>query len=422
MEPLSKLPQWIQMEHEVAQILTNQQDYGWHFDEQSAWELESSLREELQQIEATLRGRFPLIPGAKFTPRRDNSTAGYVKGAEFTRLKDFNPGSRDHIAFILSNYYQWKPTKLTPTGKPIIDEVVLKEIGSEVSMMFLRLMTIQKQLGFLSSGANAWLKLVTNDRIHHHCSVATVSHRCAHRSPNLGQVPSDSTFRKLFTATPGQVMVGADLSGIELRMLGHYLSRYDGGRYCDILLNGDIHQVNADAMGVSRREVKTISYAMLYGAGALKIGLTYDDQLSETKAKKKGAELQEAFISAIDGYGSLLAAVKKAAERGYIKAIDGRQIDVASPHKALNALLQSSSAVIAKRWMLINQETIKSTNIAARQLAFIHDELQFDCSKEHAEQLSTSLVFSAAAAGEYYNLRIPIGAEAKIGRDWSEVH
>jgi DNA polymerase I-like protein with 3'-5' exonuclease and polymerase domains len=410
------------MEHQVAQLLTNQELYGWRFNERAAWELESTLREELQQIEATLCRQFPFVPGAEFTPKRDNSTSGYVKGAQLTRLKDFNPGSRDHIAFILSNYYQWKPTKLTPTGKPIIDEVVLKEIGTEVSMKFLRLMTIQKQLGFLSQGANAWLKLVTNDRIHHHCSVATVSHRCAHRSPNLGQVPSDSTFRKLFTASPGKVMVGADLSGIELRMLGHYLSRYDGGRYCDILLNGDIHQVNADAMGVSRREVKTISYAMLYGAGALKIGLTYDDQLSETKAKKKGAELQEAFISAIDGYGSLLAAVKKAAERGHIKAIDGRQIDVASPHKALNALLQSSSAVIAKRWMLINQETINSTNIAARQLAFIHDELQFDCEQQHAKDLSTSLVFSAAAAGEYYNLRVPIGAEAKIGRDWSEVH
>ena len=422
MATLPKIPEWVNLEHQVAQLLTNQEHYGWRFNERAAWELESTLRDELQQIETALCRQFPLVPGAEFNPRRDNSTLGYVKGAQFTRLKDFNPGSRDHIAFILSNYYQWKPTKLTPTGKPIIDEVVLKEIGTEVSMKFLRLMTITKQLGFLSQGVNAWLKLCTNDRIHHHCSVGTVSHRCSHRSPNLAQVPSDSTFRKLFTASPGQVMVGADLSGIELRMLGHYLSRYDDGRYCDILLNGDIHQVNADAMGVSRREVKTISYAMLYGAGALKIGLTYDDQLSETKAKKKGAELQEAFISAIDGYGSLLAAVKKAAERGYIKAIDGRQIEVASPHKALNALLQSSSAVIAKRWMLINQETINSTNIAARQLAFIHDELQFDCSKEHSEQLSTSLVFSAAAAGEYYNLRVPIGAEAKIGRDWSEVH
>ena len=50
-------------------------------------------------------------------------------------------------------------------------------------------------------------------------------------------------------------MVGADLSGIELRMLGHYLARYDGGRYADILLNGDIHQVNADKIGISRRNL-----------------------------------------------------------------------------------------------------------------------------------------------------------------------
>jgi len=75
-------------------------------------------------------------------------------------------------------------------------------------------------------------------------------------------------------------MVGADLSGIELRMLAHYLSRYDEGRYADILLNGDIHQVNADKIGISRKLVKNVTYAFLYGAGDVKIGLTYDKLLS----------------------------------------------------------------------------------------------------------------------------------------------
>ena len=422
MRTLPPLPEFVKLEHQVAQLLQQQEQHGWFFNERAAWELESTLRTELREIEETLRRRFPFVPGNEVTPKRDNRTTGYRKGATFTRLKDFNPGSRDHIAFILRNYYQWEPTKLTPTGKPIIDETVLTEIGSEISMMFLQLMTITKQLGFLSQGANAWLKLVTNDRIHHHCSVATVSHRAAHRSPNLGQVPSTSAFRSLFTATPGQTLVGADLSGIELRMLAHYLARYDGGRYADILLNGDIHQVNADRVGVSRRLVKSITYATLYGAGAEKIGHTYDDQLSTAAAKKKGAEIQQAFIDAIDGYGDLLAAVKKAAERGYIKAIDGRKIKVDSPHKSLNALLQSSSGVIAKRWMVINNETLLSTNICASQLAFIHDELQFECEPQHAKDLSTSLVFSAAKAGEYYKLRVPIGAEAKIGANWWEVH
>ena len=422
MRPLPPLPEWVSLEHQVLQLLTDQEQHGWYFDERAAWELESSLRTELREIEETLRGRFPLVPGAEFTPKRNNSTAGYVAGAAFTRLKDFNPSSRDHIAFILCNYYQWTPTKLTPTGKPIIDETVLTEIGTEISMMFLRLMTITKQLGFLSQGANAWLKLVTNDRIHHHCSVATNTHRCAHRSPNLGQVPSTGAFRALFTATPGQTLVGADLSGIELRMLAHYLARYDGGRYADILLNGDIHQVNADKIGVSRKLVKSITYATLYGAGAEKIGHTYDDQLSTAAAKKKGAEIQQAYADAIDGYGDLLNAVKTAAERGFIKAIDGRKIKVDSTHKALNYLLQSSAGVIAKRWMVINNETLLSTNICASQLAFIHDELQFECEPQHAKDLSTSLVFSAAQAGEYYKLRVPIGAEAKIGANWAEVH
>ena len=142
---------------------------------------------------------------------------GYVQGASITRLKDLNPTSRDHIAWILQTFHGWKPTQMTATGKPIIDEVILTEIGSEISMKFARCLTVTKMLGLLSNGTNAWLKLCTNNRIHHHCSVATATHRCAHRSPNLAQVPSDERFRKLFIPSPGMVMVGADLSGIELR-------------------------------------------------------------------------------------------------------------------------------------------------------------------------------------------------------------
>lgn len=274
----------------------------------------------------------------------------------------------------------------------------------------------------LSNGVNAWLKLSTNNRIHHHCSVATSTHRCAHRKPNLAQVPSDLEFRKLFTATPGQVMVGADLSGIELRMLAHYLARFDSGKYADILLNGDIHQTNADKIGITRRQVKTVTYAFLYGAGDEKIGHSYDPQLSSVQAKKKGKEIRTAYVDAVTGLGDLLDAIKKASEKGYIKSIDGRIINVDSPHKALNYLLQSGAGVVAKRWMVINQDTIKETNLCASQLAFIHDELQFECDPIHTNDLQASLLYSAAAAGEYYKLRIPIAAEAKVGKNWSEVH
>lgn len=205
-------------------------------------------------------------------------------------------------------------------------------------------------------------------------------------------------------------------------MLSHYLARFDGGEYARELINGDIHQKNADAIGVTRKQVKTISYAMIYGAGDIKLGKSYDPSLSDSRAKSKGREIREAYIAAIPGLDSLLTAIKTAADRGFVKAIDGRRIPLDSPHKALNFLLQGSSAALAKRWLLINQQTINETQLCCSQLAFVHDEIQFECSPEHAEQLSTSLIYSAAAAGEYYKLRVPIAAEAKTGSNWSEVH
>ena len=113
----------------------------------------------------------------------------------------------------------------------------------------------------------------------------------------------------LFKATPGQVMVGADLSGIELRMLAHYLAKYDEGRYADILLNGDIHQVNADKIGISRREIKhhLLSFTVQVTP---KLGLSFDSTLKANAAKKKGSEIREAFVSSIDGLAELAKVYK----------------------------------------------------------------------------------------------------------------
>ena len=422
MGTLSTLPPWVQVEHEVAKLLTEQELHGWTFNVSAAQQLTQTLQKELEEIKQGIKQRHPFVKGEEKTPKRNNKTQGYIEGATFTRLKETNPTSRDHQAWILKTFYGWKPSQMTATGKCIIDEPILKEIGSEISMMFLRCLTVTKMLGMISEGVNAWLKLVTKSRIHHHCSVATSTFRCAHRNPNLAQVPSDPRFRELFIPSPGQVMCAADLSGIELRMLSHFLARFDGGRYADILLNGDIHQVNADKIGISRKLVKTVTYAFLYGAGDEKIGTSYDKLLSSTQAKRKGKEIRAAYIDAIDGLDQLLAGIKKASERGYIKALDGRKIMVDSPHKALNYCLQGNSAILAKQWMLINHAQVKELNLCCSQLAFIHDELQFECDPAHAADLCSSLVLASTKAGEYYNLRVRIDAEAKQGKNWSETH
>ena len=423
MRPFSPLPDWCSLEHSVAQILTQQELHGWYFNERSAWELESRLRKELETLTKVLRDRHTFIAGSEFTPKRNNQTSGYIEGATFTRLKELNPTSRDHITWILTTHYGWTPSSISLNGKPVIDEIVLKEIGTDISLQFLRCLELKKALGMISEGVNAWLKLcTTSSRIHHHCSVATNTFRCAHRKPNLGQVPAGEEFRKLFTASPNLSMVGADLSGIELRMLAHYLARYDDGRYADILLNGDIHQVNADKIGITRRDVKTVTYAFLYGAGDVKIGLSVDKQLSTNKARARGKQVRTAFIKAIPGLAELLSAVKARSSTGSIMAIDGRKILVDSEHKALNYLLQCSAGVIAKRWMLIAHQMIKEVGIDAHQLAFVHDELQFECKPTYVNDLKFTLENSAVRSGEYYKMRIPIAAESKSGQNWSEVH
>ena len=420
MRPLPPLPDWLQLEHQVANILTEQENHGWFFDEPAARELESALRREYEETCAILCNRHPFVAGPLFTPKRNNRTKGYVAGATFTKLKDLNPTSRDHISWILTTHYGWKPSSMTASGKAVIDETVLKELGSDIALSFLKLLDLTKKLGMISQGVNAWQKLVTtSSRIHHHCSVATSTFRCAHRKPNLSQVPSDERFRQLFTASPNKVLVGADLSGIELRMLAHYLARYDEGRYTKILLTDDIHSVNAKRIGISRRDVKTVTYAFLYGAGDRKIGISVDKLLSDEQAAKKGRQIRKAYVDAIPGLKELLEAVKKASERGYVLGLDRRRILVDKPHKALNYLLQGSSAVLAKRWMLLTHELLPPT---ANQLAFVHDELQYECKECDKESLQLLLEVKAEEAGRFYNMRCPVAAESQSGHTWADVH
>ena len=409
------------LEHRVAEILTEQEIHGWTFDEQKSFQLESHLRREMEELTQVLRNKWTFVGGALFTPKRDISTQGYIAGAEFQRLKEFNPTSRDHIAWILTNRLNVKLNKITTTGKPIIDEITLMEIDIPFSKLCAKCLMIKKKLGMISEGVNAWNKLVTTKgKIHHNCSVSTNTFRCAHRKPNLAQVPSDKEFRELFTASPKHIMVGADLSGIELRMLAHYLGRYDGGRYADILLNDDIHQVNADKIGITRRQVKTVTYAFLYGAGNEKIGMSYDNSLQPKEARKKGSEIREAFVSAIEGLSDLLGAVSNKAANGYLLALDGRRVLVDSPHKALNYLLQCSAGIVAKRWMVIANDAIHNPH--THQLAFVHDELQYETPQEDATNLMNLLEKAAELAGEYYDLRCPIAAESKQGKTWADVH
>ena len=422
METFPEIPQAVVLEHEIALMMSQQKVTGWPFDVKKAQQLENTLLTRLEHLKDESMKLCWCVPGNLFTPRRDNKKQGYFAGAEMQRLKEFNPSSREHIAWWFRTFQGWKPNKFTPTGKAVIDETVLKEIGTEEALVFLEILITQKKLGMLSQGTNAWLKLVKDGRVHHSCFIGAVTHRMAHSHPNLAQVSSDKDCRELFITNPDWKLVDSDLAGIELRLFAHYLARYDGGRYAKILLEQDIHQVNAEKIGISRRQVKTITYCFLYGGGDQKLGLSYDNMLPLEKAKKKGAEIRRAYMDAIPGLEDLVKDTRRVAERGSIRAIDKRQIYVDKEHKALNCLLQGSAAVIAKRWLLITDDILRVNDCKHERYAFIHDEQVLGCLLEDAKSVSESCKMAALMAGEYYNLRLPIEADAQIGDNWAEVH
>jgi len=428
-DKLNKFNDSIQLEHDVAAIMAKQESSGWPFDVRKAQQLESVLRTEMDQLADQMRATFPYVDGGQMTPKRLNATRGYIKDAPFTKLKEFNPTSRDHIGWAFMTWRGWKPEVFTDTGRPKIDEGILQSIGTMEADTFGRILELQKALGQLSDGANAWLKMVTKDgRIHHTCQLATNTGRNAHSRPNLGQTSSDPRCRELFGPGKGMRQVGADASGLELRMLGHYLAFYDAGAFADVVVNGDIHQQNADRVGCSRKDVKTLTYAFIYGASDRKIGVSLDKSLDEKKAALLGKDIRKKFLEAIPGLDQLLKAVSKRAESDVLKGLDGRPIRLqGKKHAALNYLLQSAGAIVCKRWNAIAYQQMVHQldykwDIDFQWLGWIHDEIQLAVQPHLVNDAKFQLEWSIIQAGEYYKLRVPLASEAKEGASWAECH
>jgi DNA polymerase I-like protein with 3'-5' exonuclease and polymerase domains len=297
------------------------------------------------------------------------------------------------------------------------------------------MLELQKGLGQLSEGKNSWLKQVTRQgRIHHSCSLATNTGRNAHRSPNLGQVSSDPRCRALFGPGAGFVEVGADASGLELRMLGHYLAFFDSGRFADIVVNGDIHQINADAttkalgLEITRKAVKTITYAFLYGAGDEKLGRTVNPLLKGRQASALGKKVRVAFVAAIPGLGPLLESVKARSKDDTLKALDGRVLYLqGKQHAALNYLLQSAGAIVCKNWVVTSWANLDAAGMLGDvpqvyPLGFIHDEIQYAVKPDQVETVERILINSIVEVGLSFNLNVPLASEAKHGSSWADCH
>ena len=429
----------VKLEMDMALLMTQQEASGFRFDMDAAERVRDELTNEMQTLLGIIKSRYPFVPGKVFTPKRANKTKGYVAGAPFTKLEEFNPTSRQNIAWALQTFRKARFTKLTDSGKPKVDEAVLSEVRDkalqdgntllhEECEMFIRLLTLQKWLGQLSEGANSWFNTIEQDGcIHHSCILATQTGRNAHRGPNLGNVVSAPWARQLFIPHPGHVMVGADLEGLELRALGHYLSRFDDGAFADVVINGDIHQQNADRVGCTRKEVKTITYAFIYGAGDAKLGHSLRPELPDIEKKQLGTELRRKFLAAIPGLEPLIDAVKqKVRNSGRLRGLDGRPVFCRAEHASLNYLLQSAGAVISKRWVVLGQQLLDEAGLVYdrdyTRCAYVHDEVQLSVIPQQVDTVKQLLENAAPLAGQYYNFRVPIAASADSGASWQDTH
>ena len=412
--------QSIELEHKVAEIIQKQHDRGFKINVIDAYELQCKFQEDMNDLTSKVRETFPpLKVETEFIPKSNNKARGYVKGVPFTKVKykEFNLGSRQQIAERLV-MLGWKPKKKTDKGHIIVDEKVLSEIHNiPEAKLINRYLMLQKRIAQVSS----WIEAIKEDgRVHGKVITnGTITGRMSHQSPNMAQIPAvyspyGKECRALWTVNKGYKLVGVDASGLELRMLAHYMNDKD---YIHEVVNGDIHTTNQVAAGLgSRDESKTFIYAFIYGAGSKKIGSIIGG------SERDGERIKEKFLRATPSLRHLREKVERIAQRRWVRGLDQRKIIIRYPHAALNTLLQGAGATVMKYALTLLEEYVIRKQIKAFPVVNVHDEFQYEVEEGRADEFGKLAVQSIINAGKQLNVRCPLNGEYKIGNNWSETH
>ena len=412
--------QSIELEHRVAQIIQKQHERGFKINVVEAYELQSKFQEDMNDLTTKVRQTFPPMKiEEEFIPKSNNKARGYVKGVPFTKVKykEFNLGSRQQIAERLV-MLGWKPKKKTDKGHIIVDEKVLSEIHNiPEAKLINRYLMLQKRI----AQVNSWIEAIKEDgRVHGKVITnGTITGRMSHQSPNMAQIPAvyspyGKECRALWTVNKGYKLVGVDASGLELRMLAHYMNDKD---YTHEVVNGDIHTANKVAAGLeSRDKAKTFIYAFIYGAGSKKIGSIIGG------SERDGERAKEKFLRATPSLRSLREKVERVAQRRWVRGLDQRKIIIRHPHAALNTLLQGAGAIVMKYALTLLEEYVIRKQIKAFPVVNVHDEFQYEVEESRAEEFGRLAVQSIIDAGKQLKVRCPLNGEYKIGNNWSETH
>ena len=394
----------IELEHIVAWETQTQEENGFFFDFDMACNISEEHRERMLDIEHQMQEVFPPI----VTERWSEKTGKRLKDS----VEVFNVGSRQQIAKRLeAKGAVW--SQQTEKGAVVVNEKTLGNLTHiPEAALILEYLTLQKRLGMVDSWLNAY---AADGRVHGRVNTCgAVTGRMTHSSPNMAQIPSESLYRECWTVPEGKRLVGIDASGLELRMLAHYMK---DDNYTNEVLNGDIHTANQKAAGLSTRDqAKTFIYAFLYGAGDAKIGSIVGG------GSQRGKQLKETFLENTPALRSLRERVGKHAGVGHIAGLDGRRVWIRSEHAALNTLLQSAGAIVMKQALRLATERLRRNQIPFKLVAQVHDEFQVEAPEEYADAVGITFRNAIRRAGEHFEMRCPLDGEYKVGTSWAETH
>jgi DNA polymerase I-like protein with 3'-5' exonuclease and polymerase domains len=435
--------QSVRLEHGVSKIINDQRENGFVIDQRLAMSLVAQFEEKLADIIYQVQEVFKpkvltQLLTAQFTKSGALSKLAKDQDGKGIRLSEdewfalslapsqplkretvveFNLGSRKQIGEYLIQF-GWKPKKHTATGQPIVDEGTLSKIKNiPEAQLIAEYLMVQKRL----AQVNSWIKEMSDDgRVHGYVNPnGAVTGRMTHSHPNMAQIPSSNSpygkeCRSCWTVPPKHKLVGIDASGLELRMLAHYMN--DEG-YTNEILNGDIHTANQKLAGLeSRNQAKTFIYALLYGAGDAKLGQVAG------KGREVGKRLRQSFFDNLPSFKSLTSDVQRKAKAGYVKGLDGRKLTVRSEHAALNTLLQGAGAIVMKQALVFLDDSLKETKLRYKFVANVHDEWQIECHEDDANAVGEAGVKAIMEAGEALELNCPLDGEYNVGNNWSETH
>ncbi len=424
----------VELEQRVQEITQKQVRNGWKLNVGQAIYLVATLKEKLYDLEDAVHRVFRPLPtfvkevrpkvkkdgtisvvGLKFLGDQWSSIAG-----DFSRIDypEFNLGSRQQIGRHLQ-HFGWKPCQHTEHGQPIVNEKVLMGIKDIPEATYIsEYLMVQKRIAQVES----WIEAADEDTERVHGQVNTngaVTGRMTHSKPNVAQVPASrapygAECRGCWTVPEGYKLVGFDASGLELRMLAHYMNDEE---YTNEVINGDIHTANQKLAGLeSRDQAKTFIYALLYGAGDAKLGSVAGG------SRATGEGLKKRFMSNLPAFANLKARVASEAAQGWIRGLDGRRLTVRSEHAALNTLLQSAGAIVMKQALILLDNYGILWGLDYKIVGNIHDEVQSEVKAKDAEKFGRLAVSCLEAAGLHFNLNCKLAGEYKIGTTWSETH